>query len=207
MVFIKKGIVCQDRANDNYGIKEHDKLSEQRSEFGFKTSTTNDVAYEKATPVNKLQFVRQSFNRANQLMPSSIRTNSTYRTDFSRKSLIPNHPVSYDAFCDRISQRAVNRCAYAHQPGYQKYLDIYAPLNYPLHTNDQLRNGISKIDNITVWDWLQVPKTKGTTVHIELPPDKCIDRVQNCVIRPYAKNNFVPNRGLWTEHQEHYRLQ
>lgn len=204
MAFVAKGIACQTNDNNcNYGIAGHRKFSEQKSEFGFKTSS-NDVTYEKATPSQKLQFTRQSFNRANQLMPSGIKMDSTYQRDFSPKSLVLDHPISYDAFCDRISQRAVDRCVYAHQPGYQKYLDIYAPLDYPLHPNAE--NGISRRDHITQWDWFEVPKAKGATVRVEVPPQKCIDDQQKSVIRPYAKNNFVPNRGLLTEHQEHYRF-
>lgn len=207
MAFVAKGIYCQtNNNNSNYGTTEHRKFSEQRSEFGFKT-TSNDVTYEKATPSQKLQFTRQSFNRANQLMPSSIKTNSTYRRDFSLKSLAFDHPISYDVFCDRISQRTVDRCVYAHQPEYQKYLDIYAPLNYPLHPNENLKNGIGRRDHITLWDWFDVPKAKGANVRVEVPPQKCFDAEQKSVIRPFAKNNFVPHRGLLTEQQEHYRFQ
>lgn len=205
MAFVKKGIECHTQ-NKNYGIGEHNKLSEQKSEFGFKTSTNTDARYEKAASVQKLQFARQLFNRANQVMPTAIKANSTYRNDFSPKSLVLAHPISYDVYCDRLSRYGGDRCVYAHQPGYQKYLDIYAPLDYPLHTTEQLQNGISRRDHITLWDWFQVPKAKGTTVRVQVPPQKCIDEVQNGIIRPYAKNEFVPNRGLLTEHREHYRF-
>lgn len=205
MAFVTKGIDCQSTHANNYGIREYSEKSEHRSEFGFKTSI-NDVAYEKAAAVPRMQFARQLFNRANQVMPTAIQTNSTYRNDFSAKSLKFEHPMRYDVFCDSISQRAIDRCVYAHQPGYQKYLDIYAPLNYPLHPIEELNRGLSKRDHITYWDWIQEPKTRGITVHVEVPPQKCNDAIDKSVIRPIEKNKFVPNRGLFTEHQEHYRL-
>lgn len=205
MAFVKAGIDCHN-LNNNHSIREHNKLSEQRSQSGFKTSTNNDATYEKAMPLEKLQFARQLFNRANQLMPPAITGNSTYRNDFSPKSLVLEHPISYDVYCDRVCQYGGNRCAYAHQPGYQKFLDIYARLDYPLHTNEKPTNGINRRDHITLWDWFQVPKTKGTTVRIHLPPQRCTEEVRNGTVRPFAKNNFVPNRGLLTEHREHYRF-
>lgn len=200
MAFVKEGITCENR--NNYGIREHDKLSEQKSKFGPK-ATINDVLYEKAVPVQKLHFARQSYDCANQMMPTPIMANSTYRQEFTPKILKWEHPIPYNVYCDRISHRALDRCAYAHQPGYQKFMDIYASLDYPLHPNEQLINGISRQDTITLYDWFQVPKSKGTTVRCDVPHQKRIE-VKFGVER-HQTFEFVPNRGRLTEHREHYR--
>lgn len=203
MAFVKKGIDCHtanahNNNNTNYGSREHDKRSEQKSKFGFKTAT--DFG---GISAQQFQFDRQPFKRANQSCDGLTmwNINSTYRNDFSLSALVLEHPINYNFDRERFSQHSIDsRRVYANQPGHQKFLDIYARLDYPLHTNEQLIGNRRQ-------DWFQVPNAKGTIAHDDVPSLRCADAQQKSNLRPYAEAQFVPNRGLWSEHQEHYRCQ
>lgn len=203
MAFVRARKRCPAQ-EDDCGLAEYSKQSEQKSAFAFKT-TTNDENYVKAPAASSMQYARQIFERGNQMMPSRMNVETVYQADFSPKKLKLEHPMrnAWDAYEIENPYCAVEKRATAHQPGYHKYLDIYARLDYPLHSAEEptteLRNG----DQITLWNWL-LPKSKKSTFNVKVPPQKCDDAEQDAVVQAHAINPFVPHRGLLSEHQEFF---
>lgn len=191
-------------------------LSEQTHQFNNRNSSNYNTSYEMAAPHQNLHFANHLCRRANTLLPKPIKVyDSTYQNDFTKHHVKSEPSIDRNYSC-KHPDAPTNKID-SSQPGFEKYLDIYATtnmLNYPYYNDDQ-RHGISKMDTITVWDWLNVPKAKGTKLNINIPlcsidttkritlsGMSCDEVIEN---RPYpTARKHVPNKGLLSEQQEEY---
>lgn len=81
--------------------------------------------------------------------------------DYDRKSLAPEEEIYWDPICPIPSKP--KDFLYINAEGYKKYLDIYMSTtkqDYVPYT-EEVQHGIAKKDNITVWDWFELPKARG----------------------------------------------
>lgn len=173
--------------------------SEYSNEFKKDPYRNYKEHFEVPVPCSRFVLPQEIYERGNQLLPRYSRCTSTYRSDYLPSERPRNQPRTPRIIHSKSSHQLVD--IDATNCGYEKYLDIYATTKNLDH-RQFLPNEI-KHDAITVWDWLQIPKTRGRTIPLDVP-------IARRDLRPVSKinqprpSNFVPNKGLITEYQEEF---
>lgn len=173
--------------------------SEYGNEFKKTAYTDSKDHFEVPVPCSRFVFPQEVYERGNQLLPRYSKCTSTYRSDYlpyERPAFRPESPriISSKPNHQLIDIDATN-C------GYEKYLDIYATtktLDHRQFTPNEVQH-----DAVTVWDWLQIPKTRGRTIPLDIPISKRDLRSAAKINRP-DRSHLIPNKGLLTEYQEEF---
>lgn len=123
-------------------------------------------------------------------------------------------------FIEESLEKRVDRpthVVYTNEKGDAKYLDPFVSTTTLDHIpfTENMQNGIAKKDAITVWDWLQYPKTKLGFGLKDYPHKECKKllpmydkaRFLNVVTdRELPKRmRFVPNNSFQTETRKNYQ--
>lgn len=199
------------------GQKEarYDYLTETRRQFRWKTPVEHVAKANIAMSCKKLQFIQREQERTFQRPPNTIRTGTTTDRTY------PTPPR--ESFCEKFipigmkyrSPPASQDLVYCNQPGHAKYMDLFATttmLDYPPRTIDQ-QNGIGRKDYITLYDWFELPKSKGFGLHFYPVKQRGFNEpigdrmkfpllVKDRII-PNTKDN-VPHNGMRSEQRAEY---
>lgn len=190
--------------------------TENDDQFRYKTSTNYTNNYDLAAPHEKLQFAKTMFESIQKYPLKEIKICTNYQNEYEAKKLALNERKGLVHSCREHEK--LERHINPNDSCFHKLLDIYASTNvldYPVYSGTQL-NSVSKMDNITVWDWLNVPKARGFRLN-GIDRDPYLQRSDKPKISGIACSNidenrvtlnsmkFVPNRGLLSEHQEQFQ--
>lgn len=173
--------------------------SEYRHEYKYIPKSSYSERFELPVPCSRFILPQELYERGNRLLPKYSKCNSIYQSDYKfcegPRNLIQPPRIIHSKPDHQLVDIDVTH------GGYEKYLDIYATTKTLVHR--PFSSNEVKHDAITVWDWLQIPKTRGRTIPLNVPiPKRDLDDEAK-INRPKC-NNFVPNRGLITEYQEEF---
>lgn len=187
-------------------VKSCNKKSSFTSEYRkqFKNSGLSGYRENFKKPIShgKLAVFKELCEHGNNILPTNISTNSTYRNEYYRKFtpeqiVVPlNNNKKMFKFSEGFSMNID-----PNSNSYKKYLDIYATTNtldFRNHGNNE-----NKKDAITTWDWFRVPKVRGSSVELRVPLCKS-DLDTSIQFKRTRCNEFVPYRGLLSEQQEEF---
>lgn len=189
--------------------------TENLDQFPHKTSISYVNSHDLAAPQEKLQFAKAMFESIRNPSLKATKVCTSYQKEFEEKEIKPEWSKRLAHSCREHDK--LEKTIDPTDSSFHKLLDIYASTNvldYPMYNEKQL-NGVSKMDNITVWDWLNVPKARGFRLS-GFHPDPQLQRLdkpkisgmvcQSVDVNRVKPNTskFVPNRGSLTEHQEKF---
>lgn len=173
--------------------------SEYRNEFKKTPYTSYKDQFEVPVPCSRFVLPQELYERGNQLLPRYSQCTSTYRSDYRPCDRPKFRPKTSGIILSRPNHQLIDidvtNC------GYKKYLDIYATtkvLDHRHFSPDEVKH-----DAITTWDWLQMPKTRGRTIPLDVPISQR-DLRPKSKLNQHKQSEFVPNRGLLSEYQEEF---
>lgn len=191
--------------------------TENYDQFGYKTTTNYTNNYDLAAPNENLQFAKTMFESIQKSPSKEVKIRTNYQEEYKAKKVTLNEGKKLVHSCREHEKR--EKRIDPSDSCFHKLLDIYASTNvldYPVYSETQL-NGVSKMDNITVWNWLHVPKARGFRLN-EIDQDPYLQRSDKSKISGIVCSNvdenrvmpnltkFVPNRGLLSEQQERFQV-
>lgn len=173
--------------------------SEYTHEFKFIPKSSYTERFELPVPCSRFILPQELYERGNRLLPKYSKCNSTYQTDYKfcegPRNVIQPPQIIYSKPDHQLVDIDVRH------GGYEKYLDIYATTKTLAHR--PFSPSETQHDAITIWDWLKIPKTRGTSVPFNVRIPKSDFDNKSKIYQPKS-NQFVPNRGLITEYQEEF---
>lgn len=192
--------------------------TEYRNEYKSNPILNNANIHELAVPNQKFILSKELQERANSLMPKHIQTNSTYRSDFKQATDPQIHTELSGGNIISSEAKLISTDISPAQSGYKKYLDIYATTNkldYSHHSLPDYEKSVHGHDIMTVYDWLKIPKRRGTKIKVDMSNCRrdldVVAKLSNQIRTATDENRRVsfsvprvPNRGLISEHQEQF---
>lgn len=177
-----------------------------KSEYGHGFQKTPYASYKECfevpVPCSRFVFPQELYERSNQLLPHYSKHSSTYRDNYKPcESIKPRTQIS-SIIQSRPDHQLVD--IDAKNCGYEKYLDIYATTKALDHRTFSPRE--VKHDPITVWDWLEIPKARGSTIPLKVPIQER-DVANTSKIKQPKRSNVVPNSGFLSEYQHEFKHQ
>lgn len=166
---------------------------------------------------NRPEFIKYFDEKVRKNLPKPI--NEYQTTNFHEYPLkqLPDEPKFVEECLEKRIERP-SHIVYTNEKGDAKYLDPLvstSTLDHIPFTTD-MQNGIAKKDAITVWDWLQYPKTKMGFGLKEYPHKECrqllpmSDKAKflhDITDRELPKRmKFVPNNAFQTETRKNYQI-
>lgn len=147
---------------------------------------------------------KELHEHCNSLQPRHPAIDSTYYRDYESK-VNPEPILLKSSLKDGLY--TCNACEFVCKDidpissNYKKYSDIYATTNILDFRNFGKKRVAN--DAVTIWDWLEVPKTRGRHLHFSIPICKS-DLDTSVKFKRTNRNEFVPHRGLVSEQQEEF---
>lgn len=174
--------------------------SEYSHEYKYVPKSSYTDRFEWPMPCSRFILPQELYERGNRLLPKYSKCNSIYRSDYQRwERMNSRAPPSPRIIHSKPDHQLID--IDVKNGGYEKYLDIYATTNTLQHRPFSPRE--IRHDAITIWDWLKIPRTRGTSVALNVCiPKRDLDDASK--IKHTKRSTFVPNRGLISEYQEQF---
>lgn len=182
-------------------------------------------------PINNLERAERTFTcdrpQLNQSMHNTLKQSpptainmfqTTQRRDYTKSTPIPEEHLILETITG-LKSRATQQSTPSNSDSCHKHLDIYMPTTMRdfVPYSAEKQHGISEKDYITVWDWLETPKSnwgyglkEHPTLRKEWLGEPLYDREQfrQPIMERTVRNipKFVKNAGLSSEMRLKYRV-